>query len=140
MAGIREASGTRRVYFSIPGTNSLPYIYYCNESGTNAVIPRDDSGLHGVETLTPGTPLLVGVRGAGGPYPMGARRFSKLICHYLIDLLLILKQLYIKHGSPSAALLGAAQQEKIRRARANFCACILPGTITRDANEKKSIK
>ena len=64
---------------------SLPYTYNSNASGTIAVIPRDETGPHGVETQPPGTPLSAGVREAGGPHPFGARRFSKFIGHDLID-------------------------------------------------------
>ena len=44
-------------------------MYNSNELGAKAVIPRDDIGPHRVETLTPGTPLLSGVREAGGHRP-----------------------------------------------------------------------
>ena len=44
-----------------------------NNPGTKTVIPRVDTAPHGVETPTQGTPLLIGVREAGGPHPMGVR-------------------------------------------------------------------
>ena len=44
-----------------------------NKPGTKTVIPRVDTAPHGVETPTQGTPLLMGVREASGPHPMGAR-------------------------------------------------------------------
>ena len=41
-------------------------------------------------TLTAGTPLLFGVHEAGCLHPLGARRLSKLVCHYLTDLQLLI--------------------------------------------------
>ena len=39
---------------------------------------------------TVGTPLLAGVREAGGLHQLGARRFSKFVCHDLIGLILFI--------------------------------------------------
>ena len=58
---------------------ALPFIYNAIESGTKAVIRRDDTAPHGVETPLPGTPLLAGVREAGDPHPIVARSFSNFI-------------------------------------------------------------
>ena len=46
--------------------------------GTKTVIPRVDTAPHGVETPTQGTPLLIGVREASGPHPMGVSSASSL--------------------------------------------------------------
>ena len=43
------------------------------EPGTKTVIPRVDTAPHGVETPTQGPPLLIEVREASGPHPMGVR-------------------------------------------------------------------
>ena len=69
--------------YTILGTKRLPYVYDSNYSGTKAVIPSDDTAPYGVETPTAGTPLLAGVREAGGLHPLGARTFSKFIYHDL---------------------------------------------------------
>ena len=76
-------------------------MYNSNESGRKEVIPRDDTGPHGGEPPTPGTPLVAGLREADGPHPFGAR-FGKFINHDLkvLDLLLIVKELCVQHGLP----------------------------------------
>ena len=53
-------------------------------------MPRSDTAPHGVETRTPGTPLLAGIREAGGPHPLRAR-LTKFINHDLMNLLLVVK-------------------------------------------------
>ena len=53
------------------GLQIFPYIYNPNNPGTKTVIPLVDTVKHGVETPSQGTPLLIGVREASGPHPMG---------------------------------------------------------------------
>ena len=56
----------------MPGLEMIPYLYNF-KPGTKTVIPRVDTAPHGVETQTQGTQVLIGVRGASGPHPMGVR-------------------------------------------------------------------
>ena len=86
LSGVREATDTRAVYDPILGTKHILYIYDFKKSGTKAVIPPDYIAPYGVETPTVGTPLLAGVREAGGLQHLEVKRFSKFICHDLIDL------------------------------------------------------
>ena len=55
-----------------------------------------------------GTPLLVGSREAGCPYPMGARMFSKFINDNAIDLLLHCEIVVINMDRPLQPPLGVA--------------------------------
>ena len=52
--------------------------------------PQVDTGAHGVEIPTAGTPSLAGVHEAGGPRPLGARTFSKFMNHDQAYLLLLI--------------------------------------------------
>ena len=81
---------TRGVSDPILEIERLPYVYDSNSSGTKAVFPPDDTAPHGVDTPTAGIPLLAGVREAGGLHQLGARRFSKFVCHDLIGLILFI--------------------------------------------------
>ena len=54
-----------------------------NGGSPEMAVPRDDMGPAQRKTPTPGPPLLAEVRQAGGPHPMEARRFSKVIAHHL---------------------------------------------------------
>ena len=56
-----------------PDQKMFPCLYISNKPGTKTVIPRVDTAPHGVETPPQGTSLLIGVREASGPYPMGVR-------------------------------------------------------------------
>ena len=60
----------------IPGSEILPYLYNSRNPGTQTQIPRIDIASQGVETPTQGTPLLIGVREASGPHPMGVSSAS----------------------------------------------------------------
>ena len=66
-------------------------------------------GPHGVETPTPGTPLLAGVREASGPHLSGERRFSVIFNHDPVELSLIVKKLCNQHGSPSTIFAWRSQ-------------------------------
>ena len=84
LAGVREASGARGACGPVPGTTRSIHTQL-QRIGSEISHPRDDTGPHGMETPTPGTTLLAGVREAGRPHPMGARKLIKFVNPDLIE-------------------------------------------------------
>lgn len=56
-------------------------MYNSNKPGKKTTTPRVNTTPNSMETPSLGTPLLVGIREAGGPHPLGERKFSKFSSH-----------------------------------------------------------
>ena len=72
LAEVEVSSLTGRTR-SHPRIRNFPYLYNSKNPETKTVIPPVDTAPHGMETPAQGAPLLIGVREASGPHPMGVR-------------------------------------------------------------------
>ena len=147
-ANVEVASLTGRLWFH-PRIRNPSKSLQLQEMGTKTVIARVDTASHDVVTPTQGTLLLIGVREASRPHPMGATEVEQI--HSLLSNSVelpvnhhgVVVRLTDEHVPPS---LDAAQQEKICRAKSAYsCACIpkhltlkwyFKYTINRRANAK----
>ena len=97
----RVPTAPRDGEFPSPGQKSFLHLYNFNNPRTKTEISRVYTAPHGVETPTQGTllSLLIGVREASGPLPMGASTSArKIIKRNRILLVTVVQLPAVSHG------------------------------------------